>query len=121
MAAAAGNEAATSAPQELAIVDEVLGQGLEAAAGKTIKVHYEGRFLDGKVFDSSKSRSQPFQFTLGQGQVIEGWEKGIVGMKIGGKRKLTIPPNLAYGEAGAGSVIPPHATLEFDIELLSVE
>jgi FKBP-type peptidyl-prolyl cis-trans isomerase FkpA len=96
------------------------GQGDEAKAGKTVDVHYTGWLTDGKKFDSSVDRGQPFSFKLGGGQVIRGWDEGVAGMKVGGKRKLTIPPELGYGASGAGGVIPPNATLVFDVELLGV-
>lgn len=101
--------------------DVVIGKGKEAVPGKMISVHYTGRLAGGKEFDSSVKRKLPFRFKLGAGQVITGWDKGIVGMKVGGKRKLTIPPELGYGAGGAGNVIPPNATLNFDVELLGVE
>ena len=114
--------AAVTAPGGSVKIDEVtVGTGAEAVNGKTVSVHYTGTLMDGKKFDSSLDRGQPFKFELGKGQVIQGWEKGIVGMKVGGKRKLTIPPELGYGERGAGNVIPPNATLNFDVELLGVE
>jgi FKBP-type peptidyl-prolyl cis-trans isomerase len=97
------------------------GVGTQAAPGKTVKVHYTGKFPDGKVFDSSISRGEPIEFVLGQGQVIKGWDEGITLMKAGGKAELTIPPHLAYGERGAGAVIPPNATLVFDVELVEVK
>jgi len=106
---------------ELKIEDMVPGTGAEAKPGKKVSVHYTGWLTDGTKFDSSKDRGVPFPFTLGAGQVIPGWDKGVAGMKVGGKRKLTIPPQLAYGERGAGNVIPPNATLVFEVELLKVE
>lgn len=96
------------------------GTGEIAEIGKTVSVHYEGQLTDGTVFDASKPRGQSFRFTIGAGQVIPGWEQGVTGMKIGEIRKLTIPPELAYGSSGAGDVIPPNATLIFTIELLEV-
>jgi len=96
------------------------GTGAEAVAGKQVTVHYTGTLTDGKKFDSSVDRGQPFKFVLGAGQVIRGWDLGVAGMKVGGKRKLTIPPHLGYGERGAGGVIPPNATLIFEVELLEV-
>ena len=97
------------------------GAGVQAVAGKTVKVHYTGKFPDGKVFDSSVSRGEPLEFVLGQGRVIKGWDEGIALMKVGGKAQLTIPSHLAYGERGAGGVIPPNATLVFDVELVEVK
>jgi FKBP-type peptidyl-prolyl cis-trans isomerase len=102
--------------------ETLAGTGAQAVAGKTVKVHYTGKFPDGKVFDSSVSRGEPIEFVLGQGRVIKGWDEGIALMKVGGKAHLTIPPHLAYGERGAGGgVIPPNATLEFDVELVEVK
>ena len=98
-----------------------IGTGTQAVAGKTVKVHYTGKFLDGKVFDSSVSRGEPIEFVLGHGRVIKGWDEGIALMKVGGKAQLTIPPNLAYSERGAGGVIPSNATLVFDVELVEVK
>ena len=98
------------------------GTGAQAEAGKTVKVHYTGKFPDGKVFDSSIPRGEPIEFVLGTGRVIKGWDEGIAIMKVGGKAVLTIPPHLAYGERGAGGgVIPPNATLVFDVELEEVK
>src|SRR5687767_2924280 len=105
---------------DLKIEDIVVGGGLEAKAGMKVVVHYTGWLTDGKKFDSSKDRGSPFSFLLGKGQVIKGWDQGVAGMKVGGKRKLTIPPELGYGRAGAGGAIPPNATLVFEVELLAV-
>jgi FKBP-type peptidyl-prolyl cis-trans isomerase FkpA len=100
--------------------DVVEGDGAEAIAGQQVSVHYTGWLLDGDKFDSSLDRDVPFSFALGKGMVIRGWDEGVAGMKVGGKRKLTIPPQLGYGATGAGGVIPPNATLVFEVELLSV-
>jgi FKBP-type peptidyl-prolyl cis-trans isomerase FkpA len=100
--------------------DLVIGTGAVAEAGKDIVVHYVGRLVDGTQFDSSRARQDPLDFPLGAGHVIKGWEQGLPGMKVGGKRRLTIPPELAYGEHGLGGVIPPHATLVFEVELLEI-
>lgn len=105
---------------KLTIVDSVVGKGAEAVNGKTVSVHYTGKLTNGNVFDSSVSRGLPFEFPLGGGMVIEGWELGIAGMKVGGKRTLTIPPELGYGSQDMGS-IPPNSTLIFDVELLGVK
>jgi|CXWL01.1.fsa_nt_gi FKBP-type peptidyl-prolyl cis-trans isomerase FkpA len=99
----------------------VVGTGAEAKAGQMVTVHYTGWLLDGTKFDSSVDRNDPFAFALGRGQVIRGWDEGVAGMKIGGKRKLTIPADLGYGSRGAGGVIPPNATLVFEVELLGVK
>lgn len=106
---------------KLIITDEKIGTGLEAVSGKAVTVNYVGTLTDGTKFDSSYDRNQPFTFNLGAGEVIKGWDQGVAGMKVGGKRKLTIPASLGYGAAGAGGVIPPNATLIFEIELLKVE
>ncbi len=97
------------------------GTGATAERGKTVTVHYTGWLLDGRKFDSSVDRGRPFRFRLGEGQVIKGWDEGVAGMKIGGKRQLRIPPDLGYGDRGAGGVIPGGATLIFDVELLGVQ
>ena len=97
------------------------GKGLAAKTGDTVRVHYTGRLRNGTKFDSSLDRNEPFEFTLGQGQVIKGWDEGVVGMKKGGKRRLTIPSEMAYGKVGSPPKIPPDATLEFDIELLEIK
>lgn len=106
---------------ELKVEDLVVGDGAEAVAGKMVSVHYTGWLTDGTKFDSSVDRGQPFQFALGAGQVIPGWDQGVAGMKVGGKRKLTIPSDLAYGDAGSPPVIPGGATLVFEVELLGVQ
>ncbi|MDJ0738197.1 MAG: FKBP-type peptidyl-prolyl cis-trans isomerase [Gammaproteobacteria bacterium] len=100
--------------------DLVDGDGAVAAAGQQVVVHYTGWLTDGSKFDSSVDRNQPFDFALGRGMVIRGWDEGVAGMKVGGKRKLTIPPQLGYGAQGAGGVIPPNATLVFEVELLDI-
>lgn len=100
--------------------DIVVGTGATAAPGNTVKVHYSGFLTNGTKFDSSRDRGEPFSFPLGAGQVIKGWDEGVAGMKVGGQRQLRIPPQLGYGAAGAGGVIPPNATLIFDVELLDV-
>ncbi len=107
--------------KELKIEDMNVGTGAEAASGKRVSVHYTGWLTNGTKFDSSKDKDVPFVFQLGAGMVIQGWDKGVAGMKVGGKRKLTIPPELGYGARGAGNVIPPGATLVFEVELLKVE
>ncbi len=101
--------------------DVVVGTGASPVAGRPVVVHYRGTLTTGKEFDASYNRNQPFTFTIGVGQVIKGWDEGVMGMKVGGKRKLTIPADLGYGARGAGGVIPPNATLLFDVELLDVK
>ncbi len=108
-------------PAELEIVDEIVGGGAAASAGRTIDVHYVGvAWSDGKEFDQSWSRGEPLSFTLGAGQVIEGWDKGLEGMKVGGRRRITIPPAMGYGDQGAGGVIEPGETLIFVCDLVAV-
>jgi FKBP-type peptidyl-prolyl cis-trans isomerase FkpA len=106
---------------ELKIIEQKKGTGAEAVAGKHVTVDYTGWLTSGKKFDSSIDAKRPFSFNLGAGQVIPGWDKGVAGMKVGGKRRLLIPPTLGYGANGAGGVIPPNATLVFEVELLKVE
>jgi FKBP-type peptidyl-prolyl cis-trans isomerase FkpA len=110
----------TTTSSGLIIEDVALGEGDAAASGQDVTVHYTGWLTDGDKFDSSKDRSDPFVFALGGRQVIAGWDEGVQGMKVGGVRKLTIPPALGYGARGAGGVIPPNATLVFEVELLGV-
>lgn len=115
----------TPSPTPLAVADNLgieditEGEGEESVAGDTLSVHYVGTLEDGTQFDSSRDRGEPFEFTLGQGQVIQGWDQGMQGMKVGGTRKLTIPAELGYGETGQGD-IPPNATLTFEVELLAI-
>jgi FKBP-type peptidyl-prolyl cis-trans isomerase len=105
----------------LKYIDEKVGDGREAKAGDLVSVHYTGTLKDGKKFDSSLDRNEPFTFKLGKGQVIKGWDEGVAGMKVGGKRKLIIPSELGYGSRGAGASIPPNAELTFEVELLKVQ
>jgi len=114
------NETVTT-PSRLQYVDEKVGDGKTPEKGKRVTVHYTGTLTDGKKFDSSRDRGQPFKFVIGVGQVIAGWDEGVMSMKVGCKRKLMIPAKLGYGARGAGGVIPPNADLVFDVELLGVE
>ena len=111
----------TKASSGLWYTDVSPGQGDSAMPGRTVTVHYTGWLPDGTKFDSSRDRGQPFSFPIGAGQVIPGWDEGVAGMKIGGRRKLVIPANLGYGDMGAPPVIPPGATLVFDVELLDLK
>lgn len=115
------NAGVTTTASGLQYEDLVTGTGAEAKAGNTVSVHYTGWLTDGTKFDSSVDRNQPFEFQIGAGRVIKGWDEGVAGMKIGGKRKLTIPAELGYGTRGAGGVIPPNATLIFEVELLAIK
>ncbi len=114
----------TTTPSGLQYKDEAVGDGAEARAGQTVRVHYTGWLHEGgqqgAKFDSSRDRNDPFEFPLGAGMVIRGWDEGVQGMKVGGRRTLVIPAELGYGARGAGGVIPPNATLQFDVELLAV-
>ena len=104
----------------LKYTDEVVGTGPSPQPGQNVTVHYTGTFPDGRKFDSSRDRGTPFSFVIGRGQVIKGWDEGVADMKVGGRRILTVPSHLGYGARGAGGVIPPNATLVFDVELLGV-
>jgi FKBP-type peptidyl-prolyl cis-trans isomerase len=118
--ASQGTKTVTDPKTGLITEDIVIGDGAEARAGQKVTVHYRGTLTNGTKFDASYDRGQPFTFNLGAGEVIKGWDQGVAGMKVGGKRKLTIPPALGYGARGAGGVIPPNATLIFEVELLKV-
>jgi FKBP-type peptidyl-prolyl cis-trans isomerase len=119
LAACGGGEDLPAGPSSLQVEDIVVGTGATAAAGDTVTVHYVGTLLDGTVFESSYAINRPYTFRLGAGAVIAGWDQGIPGMRVGGKRRLTIPPSLAYGSRGAGP-IPPNATIRFEVELLAI-
>ena len=120
LVAQAGEQQTMTTDSGLQYIDLKVGDGREAHVGETAIVHYTGWLKDGTKFDSSVDRNQPFSFRLGAGRVIKGWDEGVVGMKIGSKRKLLIPPHLGYGSRGAGRIIPPNATLTFDVELLDL-
>ena len=107
-------------PAQLQIIDDVVGKGREARAGDTLRVHYTGTLMNGTKFDSSRDRGTPFDFRLGTGGVVKGWDRGMVGMKVGGRRRLVLPSDLAYGETGSPPTIPPKAGLKFDVELLEI-
>lgn len=112
---------AETTPSGLKYIELKEGTGATPKKGQTVVVHYTGTLSDGTKFDSSRDRNQPFKFKIGQGQVIKGWDEGLSTMKVGGRRQLIIPPDLGYGATGAGGVIPPNATLNFDVELLKIE
>ena len=116
-----GDEKTVTTPSGLKYLDEVVGKGASPKSGQTVKVHYTGWLENGTKFDSSVDRGQPFEFVIGVGQVIKGWDEGVSSMKVGGKRKLIIPSQLGYGPRGAGAAIPPNATLIFDVELLGLK
>jgi peptidylprolyl isomerase len=120
--APAATHAVVHLPDGLAYQDDTIGKGARPKTGDAVTVHYVGRLTSGKKFDSSRDRGTPFTFTIGEGQVIKGWDEGVATMRVGGRRKLIIPPSLGYGAAGAGGgVIPPNATLLFDVELLATK
>lgn len=116
-----GGGETTVTPSGLRYIDLEVGSGASPQTGQTVVVHYTGWLADGTKFDSSLDRGQPFSFTIGTGQVIPGWDEGVATMKVGGKRRLIIPPELAYGESGVSPVIPPNAELTFDVELLQIQ
>ncbi|HEX2202066.1 MAG TPA: FKBP-type peptidyl-prolyl cis-trans isomerase [Longimicrobium sp.] len=114
------DDGTTTTPSGLQYRDDAVGEGREAKAGNRVSVHYTGTLTDGRKFDSSRDRGKPFEFDLGAGSVIRGWDEGVAGMKVGGRRHLVIPPELGYGARAVGGVIPANATLVFDVELLDV-
>ena len=116
-----GSESVQHTESGLQILDLEIGDGAEVQAGDVASMHYTGWLEDGTKFDSSLDRGRPFEFTLGVGNVIKGWDEGVVGMKINGKRRLTIPPEVGYGSRGAGDAVPPNATLIFEVELLAIK
>lgn len=116
-----GNPKVVTTPSGLQYADILVGSGAQPQVGDRVTVHYTGMLSDGRIFDSSRDRGQPFQFQIGVGQVIKGWDEGVASMHVGGQRRLIIPPNLGYGARGVGGVIPPNATLIFDVELLAVQ
>ncbi len=120
-AASGGGGQEVTTPSGLKYTDLVVGTGAQPKTGQTVTVNYTGWLTNGQKFDSSLDRNQPFSFQIGTGQVIKGWDEGVASMHVGGKRRLTIPPNLGYGSSGAGGVIPGNATLIFEVELLSVK
>jgi FKBP-type peptidyl-prolyl cis-trans isomerase len=120
-ATAVATPAPSAKPSNLVKEDTIVGKGPEAKRGDKVSVHYTGTLTDGTKFDSSRDRDEPFEFTLGAGMVIKGWDEGVAGMKKGGRRKLTIPSEMGYGKSGSPPKIPPDATLVFDIELLEIK